>query len=1380
MRKEMKKYICLLLFSLFAVVMFGQQSYDHRLISAIDVGVYDSPFSFTDTRYTGDYADDFHWSHPVPPVMETKDIFYRLTLTRSLDVKVAPSWSGSQYLLVYLLDASGNCLRASVSGVMFSLLPGVYYLVIEPEPSFSPEIMVSDGNIRTQITGSSRTTGEDFFHPFELGTFESDFHITPRVNPMDEYIMDYYPTGDSERDRLRHDAVFRFTLEKPMQMSMDNYGTRYVSQKNYYESKLLNAYGDTLATRRDSYPDARLFKLPAGTYFLYVWAEIRSFASSNEIVVRLNGTVDESGGTSGDLGNPEVIHGYPHLITRIPMVETVDISLLEDESLFQEIQYFDHLGQLAETVQQGVTPEGNDLVTLHEYDGFGKITKEWLPVAVSGSNGSCLHPFYLHKVARLTDLYGQDPYPYSETSYDGSPLHRISNQFGAGVEWQSMFRPVRTDYLTNIDYGMNELKVRVYRCTDTSLICSGNYANGDLYGTKTTDEDGNVSYEFKDKAGRVVLSRQMNGSQSHDTYYVYDGYGNIRFVLPPLAADNLNGVSSWSESNESLKKYAYMYRYDSYNRCIYKKLPGCEPIYTVYDGADRPVFTQDGKQRDKGEWSFSISDVFNRVVLTGVCKNTLDYAADPLNSQVVKATFEGVTGATKGYMISGVTLNAPVALSVSYYDTYGFIGQNGIPSGMGTAYEAATGYGNRYAGGCKGQQTGTLTARLSKAGIVTGYLYSVMYYDERYRVVQQRGNNELNGTIQVYTAYSFTGKPTQVKQVCTVPGKDAITELYNYSYDHADRLLRTTYQLNNDAVVTLVDNIYDETGRLITDKRNGNAKLKTNYAYNVRSWMKGISGLLFSQTLNYQEAIPGNTSCYNGNISRMSWKSGDETIESGYRFTYDGLSRLKDAIYGEGSYLASNMNRFNEQITGYDKLGNILGLKRYGQISASNYGLIDDLTLTYNGNQLQSVQDDATYPVYGNGMEFKDGANQSVEYLYDKNGNLHKDLNKNIYAIEYNLLNLPSQVIFVDGNVIEYEYGSDGRKLRTAHVINGVTSITDYCGNAIYEDGSLKMLLNSAGYMSFPDKKFHFYLKDHLGNVRVVADRDGNVKEANSYYPFGGLFTTAADIQPYKFNGKELDRKNGLDWYDYGARMYDAVLGRWHAVDPMSEKYYSWSPYTYCKNNPVLRIDLDGKDDYVISRSGRLFNKTPIGMRGKSSTDNLYLSSDRSIAVTVNQGLLGEMYSMQAKEWEDNQVKKSYGSTQDLEAAATVFKFAADHTTVEWKLDVYDDNGAKTVIVATDQNPYGVDNGANAQNKLSVKGEKVIDIHSHLSGGTKGGAGNDFNLAKPQRKNAVYMKDNRVSTDKKGMIYEYTQNASRVNSIRVYDATDLFQYIKRK
>ena len=285
---------------------------------------------------------------------------------------------------------------------------------------------------------------------------------------------------------------------------------------------------------------------------------------------------------------------------------------------------------------------------------------------------------------------------------------------------------------------------------------------------------------------------------------------------------------------------------------------------------------------------------------------------------------------------------------------------------------------------------------------------------------------------------------------------------------------------------------------------------------------------------------------------------------------------MKHAIYGEGSILVTNPNRFNEQVTAYDKMGNILGLLRYGQISATEYGLIDNLNLAYDGNQLQAVKDNATHSVFGNGMEFKDGTNQSVEYVYDKNGNLTKDLNKNISGIEYNLLNLPSQVIFADGKSIEYEYGADGRKLRTVHQPDATSLTTDYCGNAIYENGSLKMLLNETGYISFPDKKFHFYLKDHLGNVRVVADKDGNVEEANNYYPFGGLFTTVSNVQPYKYNGKELDRKSGLDWYDYGARYYDPILGKWYAVDRASEKYYGVSPYTYCINNPILLIDPNG------------------------------------------------------------------------------------------------------------------------------------------------------------------------------------------------------------
>ena len=505
-----------------------------------------------------------------------------------------------------------------------------------------------------------------------------------------------------------------------------------------------------------------------------------------------------------------------------------------------------------------------------------------------------------------------------------------------------------------------------------------------------------------------------------------------------------------------------------------------------------------------------------------------------------------------------------------------FVRTSSIPDDATTGYSEMPGYGKRYSGGCKGQLTGNWTARLTPQ--LAGSTYSVMYYDDRYRVIQRKGNNSLNGMEAVYTSYNFEGSPVKEKRIHSVPGQDIITEVRNHTYDLANRLLQTTYQLNDDAPVILVDNVYDEIGRLKTEKRTGHSKLRTDYTYNLRSWTKGINGPLFHQTLNYQESIDGTTPCYNGNISSMTWKSGGSaaTNEMGYRFTYDGLSRMKDAIYGETNTLSINQNRFSEQITGYDKMGNILSLLRYGQTSATGYGLVDNLSLVYNGNQLQSVDDHAPNSVYGNGMEFKDNANQPVEYGYDKNGNLTKDLNKNISNIRYNLINLPSQITFSDGNTIDYEYGSDRRKLRTVHQTGNTILTTDYCGNAIYENGSLKLLLTKTGYVSFPDKKFHFYLKDHQGNVRVVADKDGKLEETNDYYPFGGTFTTSTSVQPYKYNGKELDRVSGLNLYDYGARYYDATIGRWCMVDSLSEKYYSFNSYNYCGNNPARYVDPDG------------------------------------------------------------------------------------------------------------------------------------------------------------------------------------------------------------
>ena len=175
---------------------------------------------------------------------------------------------------------------------------------------------------------------------------------------------------------------------------------------------------------------------------------------------------------------------------------------------------------------------------------------------------------------------------------------------------------------------------------------------------------------------------------------------------------------------------------------------------------------------------------------------------------------------------------------------------------------------------------------------------------------------------------------------------------------------------------------------------------------------------------------------------------------------------------------------------------------------------------------------------------------------------------------------MPRLVKFKDQSIITYTYAADGTKLRVEHKIGSSTTRTTYCNNVIYEDGTAKCLLTEEGYVSLNDREYHYYLKDHQGNNRVLVNKNGGVEEINHYYPFGGVFASEENLQPYKYNGKELDAKKGLNWYDYGARQYDAALGIFTTVDPSSERYYSTSPYVYCGGNPINRIDPTGADWY--------------------------------------------------------------------------------------------------------------------------------------------------------------------------------------------------------
>lgn len=157
---------------------------------------------------------------------------------------------------------------------------------------------------------------------------------------------------------------------------------------------------------------------------------------------------------------------------------------------------------------------------------------------------------------------------------------------------------------------------------------------------------------------------------------------------------------------------------------------------------------------------------------------------------------------------------------------------------------------------------------------------------------------------------------------------------------------------------------------------------------------------------------------------------------------------------------------------------------------------------------------------------------------------------------------------------------------------------------------------------------FNYYNQDHLGNNREVVDASGAVTQVTNYYPFGAPYadTTAvkgANLQPYKYNGKELDLMHGLNTFDYGACQYNPVTGRWDRMDPLCEKYYSTSPYVYCLNNPVRLIDPNGKDVTIIytDGNGKIQNFKFDGTQSKCPNNSYVLAFIKTYNFLKSKGL---------------------------------------------------------------------------------------------------------------------------------------------------------------
>ena len=228
---------------------------------------------------------------------------------------------------------------------------------------------------------------------------------------------------------------------------------------------------------------------------------------------------------------------------------------------------------------------------------------------------------------------------------------------------------------------------------------------------------------------------------------------------------------------------------------------------------------------------------------------------------------------------------------------------------------------------------------------------------------------------------------------------------------------------------------YDDIGRLVSLKRSGNAGI-VNYAYNIRNWLKEAKSDRFCQNLLYENT--GAYPCFNGNISRMQWQTSKDNVLRGYDFAYDGLNRLEESTYAEGEDMNQNKNRYSENVLSYSANGSIERLQRYGKKNNGTFGLIDDLMYSYNGNQIKAISDKAGSLLYDGSFDFKDGANADVEYFYDANGALVKDLNKGISNIEYDVLgNLYGHAYF-------YELKQKNPSIEPSHTFGVVGYVKEF------------------------------------------------------------------------------------------------------------------------------------------------------------------------------------------------------------------------------------------------------------------------------------------------------------------------------------------------
>jgi len=911
----------------------------------------------------------------------------------------------------------------------------------------------------------------------------------------------------------------------------------------------------------------------------------------------------------------------------------------------ESVQYFDGLGRAKQNIAIKATPSGKDIAVPVEYDVYGRQVKSYLSVPQSGTQNGAL---YANPLSNASTWYGNEKI-YAEKVLESSPLGRIQQQKNIGNEWNT--HPVQFEYNTNTT---GEVYQYIVSTTwengitkDTlSLSSSQTYPANQLYKSTVTDEDENKIVEFTNKKGQTILVRKI----SNNTYYVYNKYGQLVFVIPPEAAHK-------AITSDLLNNLCYRYRYDTWGRLAEKKIPGKGWEYMVYDNENRLVASQDANLKEKGQWIYTKYDQFGRAAFTGIAtggdRKTEQGLADGITNNNVKMTGSVVFNRQGMDVFYDPATSYPHAskwvtlLSVNYYDTYPNYSFNpAFPQLIqGTAVLKDTPIDGK---STKGLPVMSFVKNIEDDSWTKNYIY----YDQKGRTVGSYSINHLGGYTKTESLLDFAGVTKQSKayhkRLAADPEK-VITQ--TFTYDHQNRLLVQKHQVDTNPEEILVQNEYNEISQLKNRKLGGTNPSQPlqniDYAYNIRGWLtkindpSNLNGKLFGYEMKYTNPINPNVAPgkFSGMITEIDWKNASEDVLKRYNYAYDGLGRLKDAVYSEPNATVPFNNNYNEYVT-YDLNGNIKTLKRNAFPASGGITSVqvDDLVYNYIGNRLIKVTENA---LNDTGYE---GGNNTISY--DQNGNMKDMLDKGIQSVQYNFLDLSNAYSVQQSDefglklnsTMSYLYRADGTKLRKTYSSapprgSVTTRITDYLdgfqysyteGGGIclecrtesayeqqaYKNASfvfpgtltpewkLDFVATAAGYYSFTENRYIYQYRDHLGNARVTFAKSSagvpEILDTNNYYPFGlnhisGAFSTSkfGSFYSYKYNGKEL-QETGL--FDYGWRQYMPDLGRWNGIDQLSESYLSTSPYAYVANNPVSQFDVDGRwfnEDGTIDTSGR-------------------------------------------------------------------------------------------------------------------------------------------------------------------------------------------------